>query len=378
MKRLLTNKLILSALCIVIGIAPLVAFINTAESGKHMLKKEFGNENMLISLDLEGSSGAYEDFEKLSEAMPEINDAIPIAKNSAVLNSYNSNSPVIIKAVGSSYWKYAGLEILKGKFITKGHLTNNQSVAVIDDLTADELFGTTDVIGRKIETSINGLSFEVIIIGICKRLDITEQQSNQTQGFAYIPITMLDNNFADYNMQQIILSISGQQIEETKAKISHFLLDRDVIVKSDDFKIINQVEFIDAFTVENKALLYAITLLWFLVAIIGITNIMLVDIERRKKYFGLLSFYGRKSKDIRSMILGESYSLALYCSFISIVIGIIASFIICSILNIPIYISIHSLTLGIIIPIIVCVLAAIYPSYKGSNVDINKTIWQLD
>ena len=378
MKRFLTNKLVLSALCIVIGMAPLVAFINTAESGKHMLKKEFGNDKMLVSLNLEGSSGVYEDFKELSKAMPEISDLIPISKGSAVLDSYKSTSSVGLKAVGSSYSKFAGLEMLKGKFITKGHLDNNLNVVIIDDLTADELFGTTDVIGRKVETIINGVTFEVTVIGVCRRLDITEKQSTDEQGFAYIPITMLDNNLTDYNMHQIILSIDGSQIEEAKAKISHFLLDRNVIVKPEDMKIIKQLELINVFTADNIILLWSIAILWFVAAILAITNIMLVDIERNKKYYGLLSFYGNQSKDIKGLILEKTYYMALSCSFISIIVGIIASFIVCNIINIPIYISIHSLTLGIIIPVVVCLLAAIYPSYRGSNIDVNKTIWQLD
>jgi putative ABC transport system permease protein len=378
MKRFLTNKLILSALCIVIGMAPLVAFVNTSESGRHMFKEVFGNDKMLVSLNLEGSSGVYEDFKKMSEAMPEIGDIIPISKNSAIINSYKSNPAVAIKAVGSSYWKFAGLKILKGKFISKGHLNNNLNVIVIDDITADELFGTTNVIGRKVDTSINGVSFEAIIIGICKRMDVTEIQSNQEQGFAYIPITMLDNNLAEYNMQQIVLSISDHQIEEAKAKITHFLLDRDVIVKSEDFKTINQLELIDVFVAENKILLYAITILWFVAAIFAISNIMLVDIERNKKYYGLLSFYGSKPKNIKELILIKSYFMGLFCSLISIIIGVVASIVVCNILNIPFYFSIHSITLGVIIPIVICLLAAIYPSYRGSSIDVNKTIWQLD
>lgn len=378
MKRLLTNKLILSALCIVIGMAPLVAFINTAESGKHMLKKEFGKDNLLVSLDLEGSSAVYEDFIRLSEAMPEISDTIPVSKNNAVLNSYKSSSVVTLKAVGSSFSKLTALKMIKGKFITKGHLSSNLNVIIIDDLTADELFGTTDVLGRKVETSINGLSVEAAIIGICKRFDITEKQSNQKQGFAYIPITMMDNNLAEYNMQQIILSISDHQIEEARAKITHFLLSKDVIIKPEDIKIMNQLELIDSFITENKILLGVIAILWFIAAILVITNIMLVDIEHNKKYYGLLSFYGSKPKYIKRIIFGKSYAMALYSSLISIGFGITASFVICSRLNIPAYISLYSLTIGIICPIIVCLLAAIYPAFKGSSIDVNKTIWYLD
>jgi putative ABC transport system permease protein len=378
MKKLFTNKLIITVLCIVIGMAPLVAFVNTAESGKHMLRKEFGNDKTLLSIDLEGISSSYEVFKKLSAEMSEINDTIPISRMNTVLNSYKSSRAVTMKAVGSSFYKLAGLKMLKGKFITKGHMDNNLNVVVIDDITADELFGTTDVLGRTVEASLNGISFETSIIGICKRLDITEKHSNQDQGFAYIPITMLDNNFAQYDMQQIVISTKGYQIEEAKAKISHFLSDNGVIVDTADINFFNQQERISLFIADNKLLLWAIAILWFIAAILGITNIMLVDIERRKKYYALLSFYGNESKDIQGLILCKSYYMALYCSLISMIIGITASFIICKSLNIPAYISIHSITLGIIIPIAVCLLAAIYPAHRGTNIDINKTIWQLD
>ncbi|MDF2891027.1 MAG: putative macrolide transporter permease protein [Clostridia bacterium] len=378
MKKRLTNKLLLSALCIMIGVAPLVAFINTAESGKHMLKNEFGSNSILLSLSLEGSTAAFEDFQKLSEEIPEISAIIPISTSITALNSYKSDSTVTLKAVNHSYWKYAGLNIIKGSFITQGHLDHNLSVVVIDELTADELFGTTDVLGHKLETTVNGISFEPTIIGVSKRMDITEKQSNQGQGFAYIPITMLDNNLTDYNMQQVVLSIRDHQIEEAKAKVSHFLSSRDIAVKSEDIKLMNQLEFMDAFEADNKILLWAIAVLWFAAAILGITNIMLVDIERSKKYYGLLSFYGSSDRNIRNEVLSKAYAMALLCSTMSIVVGLMISFIVCSILNIPIYISVISITLGILIPIVVCLLSAIYPSYRASNIDVNSIIWQLE
>jgi putative ABC transport system permease protein len=361
-----------------IGIAPLVAFINTAESGKHMLKNEFGSDSILLSLSLEGSSAAFEDFQKLSEEIPEISAIIPISTSITALNSYKSDSTVTLKAVNHSYWKYAGLNIIKGSFITKDHLDHNLSVVVIDELTADELFGTTDVLGHKLETTVNGISFEPTIIGVSKRMDITEKQSNQGQGFAYIPITMLDNNLTDFNIQQVVLSIRDHQIEEAKAKVSHFLSSRDVEVKSEDIKLMNQLEFMDAFEADNKILLWAIAVLWFAAAILGITNIMLVDIERSKKYYGLLSFYGSSDRNIRNEVLSKAYAMALLCSTMSIVVGLMISFIVCSILNIPIYISVISITLGILIPIVVCLLSAIYPSYRASNIDVNSIVWQLE
>jgi putative ABC transport system permease protein len=379
MIKLVTNRLILSVLCIIIGMVPLIAFVNTMQSGKQMLKSEFGdNTLMLLSVDLEGSTALYGDFEKLSKAMPEISDIITISTNSAFLESYKDKSAVSLKAVNSSFLKYAGLKITRGSFFNKDHIGNNPNVIVIDDLTADQLFGTTEVLGQTIKTSIDGKEFEATIIGVSKRLDISEKQLNREQGFAYVPITMLDNNLTQYDMQKVLLLVKGIQVDEAKAKIIHFFKDNDINLDYDNIKLTNQVELISAFAAENNALFAIMALLWFALAIVGLTNIMLVDIEQSKKYYGLLKFYGRSEVWIRKLVYIKAYIIALACGGSSIIFGIAASFVICYILNISLYVSIHSISIGLLVPMLICLVSSIYPAYRASSIDINNTIWQLD
>jgi putative ABC transport system permease protein len=379
MRNFVKNKLILAVLCVVVGMIPLVAIVNTVESGKHMLKRELiANASILVSIDLEDSEAKYEDFKELSKQMLNVSSILPISANSIILNSYKANSSVTLKAVDSSYEKYAALKMLKGSFISPGHLKNNLNVAVIDDLTADELFGTTDVLGRAIETSINGTTFEATIIGICKRLDTSEKEFNMEHGFAYVPITMLDNNLTQYNMQKVILSIKGIRIEEASAKISHFLQSKGIIVDEDNIKLINQVDLIDELTTKNLTMLFTMSVLWFIVAITGLINFMLIEVEESKKYYGLLRFYGSTSLNIRSKVYEHAYTIALTCSAFSIFIGLATSFALCSILNISLYISIYSITIGVLLPIFICMIGALYPAFKAARTDVNSTVWQLD
>lgn len=379
MKKHLTNTLIISALCILIGVAPLVAFINTTQSSKNMLKKElYSKDSLLVSINLNEYNATYEDFKRLKEQMPELTAIIPISSNNVEIRSYKSSVSATVKAVGSDFWKFAALEINKGTFIQNMHLENNLNVAVIDDLTADEIFGTTDVVGRTFDVTINGVDFKPEIIGVCKRMDSSEYKINEEQRFIYIPITMLDNNLVQYNMQEVILAVKEHQMEEVRAKITHFLEGRGIVVNKDDIKQISQLKLIESFITDNISLLWSMTGLWLVAAILGITNIMLVDIERSKKYYGLLRFYGSTSYKLKNKVFFKAYVIAISCSVISIILGIAASAVICSILNINIYISIHSLALGVIVPIAVCMAASVYPAYRASRVDVNNTIWQLD
>jgi putative ABC transport system permease protein len=251
-------------------------------------------------------------------------------------------------------------------------------VIVIDDLTADQLFGTTEVLGQKIDTTIQGMEFEATIIGVCKRLDISEGQLDSEQGFAYVPITMLDNHLADYDMQRMLLTIKDIQIDEAKAKIIHFLKDKGIALHQEDMKLANQVELIDAFAGKNKVIFAALSILWFTLAMISLINIMLVDIERSKTYYGLLKFYGRSESAIRKLVYLKAYATAMACSICSIGLGLATSFAVCYMLHIPIHISIHSISLGLLLPMIICLLSAVYPAWKASSIDMNNAIWRVE
>ena len=378
MKRLLKSRLLLMLLCVVIGMAPLIALINTAESTKHMLKKDLQKDELNVRIALDGSSAAYEDFIKVQEQMPEVREITPIALNSTVLSSYKGKSMVNLKAVGSEFPKYAALKIEKGKFISKGQLENHAKIIVIDDLTADELFGTTDIIGRSLAFDVDGVSMEAIVVGICKRLDVSEAQLSGGQGTAYIPITMLEDNLLEYSLHSTILQINGLSLENTRAKLVYFFDAQGIPLKSEDITQVNQIEIMKYFLSQYEHLFIVMGILWLLVALLGLISMQLLEVEGNKKYYGLLLFFGSPKKVIRNLVFDNTFQSGVACSVVSIVLGVAISFLVCLMLNIPLYISIHSITIGVALPFALCMTAAVYPAFRASRTDVNRTIWQLE
>ena len=365
-------------LCVVIGMAPLIALINTAESTKHMLKKDLQKDELNVRIALDGSSAAYEDFIKVQEQMPEVREITPIALNSTVLSSYKGKSMVNLKAVGSEFPKYAALKIEKGKFISKGQLENHAKIIVIDDLTADELFGTTDIIGRSLAFDVDGVSMEAIVVGICKRLDVSEAQLSGGQGTAYIPITMLEDNLLEYSLHSTILQINGLSLENTRAKLVYFFDAQGIPLKSEDITQVNQIEIMKYFLSQYEHLFIVMGILWLLVALLGLISMQLLEVEGNKKYYGLLLFFGSPKKVIRNLVFDNTFQSGVACSVVSIVLGVAISFLVCLMLNIPLYISIHSITIGVALPFALCMTAAVYPAFRASRTDVNRTIWQLE
>lgn len=375
---LLTNKLLLGVLCISIGMIPLLTMLNTAQSGKAMLAKNFNRDgNSLLSVKPSGAAVTYQDFKKLEGEMPEIKAMIPISKSTASISSYKAKSIVELKAVGSDYWKYSALKLLKGKFISKGQVANKQNVIVIDDLTADKLFGTTEVIGRNLKLSLNGTDMEAVVIGVSKRMDISGEKLDKEQGAAYIPITTLDYNSELYSINEALILVDVH-IDEAKAIILHYFDSIGVEGAQLDISYVNQISIFKAFYEKNIQMLFITAILWFLAVVVGLINIMLVDIEQEKRYYGLLKFYGNTKQQIRTIITGKTLYIGIAGGIFSIIAGLLASFVICRMLNIPLHISIHTFSLGIILPAVICLIASIYPAQRASKIDMNKIIWQVD
>ncbi len=379
MKRvLLTNKLLLAVLCIAIGMVPLLTMLNTSQSGKALLDKNFNSDgNSLLSVKFNNAAVVYQDFKKLQEEMPEIKKMVPIAKVTVSISSYKANSIVELKAVGSDYWRYSSLKLLQGNFISKGQTANRQNVIVIDDLTADELFGTTDVIGRDLNISLDGTDMEVVVIGVSKRMDISGDNLDDKKGLVYIPISTLDYNSELYNIDEALLLVDTH-IDDAKAQILYYFDSIGIGEAQLDISYVNQIGIFKAFFEKNKQMIFAAVILWFFAVIVGLINIMLVDIEQGRKYYGLLKFYGNTGHQIKKVIYGKALYMGMAGGIFSIIIGLIASFIICRMLNIPLHISIHTLSIGIILPEFISLIASIYPAIKSSQMDMNNIIWQVD
>lgn len=378
MRKILTNKILLGVLCIAIGMAPLLTLVNVAGSGKAMLAKEFNKRGKgLISLKFNGAAVTYSDLKNLKEQMPEMKTMLPISKMNTKISSYKSNVVVELKAVGDSYWKVAGLDIIKGKFISRGQVDSVQNVVVLDDLTADKLFGTTEVLGRTVDISLGGTETEASIIGVCKKNDISGEVSDSELGMAFIPISMLDYNMDGYSIDEVLFAVD-LHFEEAKARLVHYFTGIGAGEDQLEINYITQISLIKNFMDQNMQPFIAAGLLWLLAAIVGLINIMLLDVEKHRRYYGLLKFYGSTEKQIKRIVLANALTIGLASSIFSIAAALTASFIICLVLNIPIFVSVHTLTIGILIPGILCLAAAIYPAMKACRIDMNKVVWQFD
>lgn len=372
------KRILLSILCILLGTAPLIGVINTLEAGQSMLQRGFGKDSLLVKISWEGAGIDVAALKDLESQMPELKSATPAVELSSNLSSFRGSSPVKLKAVGSDYGKLGALDMQKGRFISPKQMEVHMNVIVLDDLTADALFGTTDVIGRSLQVQSAGTDFEVKVIGVCKRMDVYDEKLDKDTGIAFIPVSLLQYQTGQAQINDILFAVEGLQQEEAEAKLLHFLQGRGAGVTEDHIKILTQLTFLGSLSEKYSTPFFIMAVLWFLGAFVALIYIFLLDVEQNKKYIGLLLFYGNPQGLVKGIIYDKAFLISVISSAVSAVLGLGASFAATKVLNLPFGISIHSITAAIVIPAVLSAASVVYPASRAVKQELGPIIWQTD
>jgi len=222
-----------------------------------------------------------------------------------------------------------GYSLASGQFISDRNVSHRDSVAVLGNKTAADLFGEDDPVGQRVK--IKGRRFTVI--------GVLEAKGGAMMGISQdekvlVPITTYHTRlFTQHTsggedaVQTIIVQVaSTEAIDGAIRDIEDVLRQRHRLAADDenDFTVISQEEILSSvqqITGVMTLLLGAIAGISLLVGGIGIMNIMLVSVTERTREIGIRKAIGAKRRDILNQFLLEAAVISLLGSGIGIIAG---------------------------------------------------------
>lgn len=370
---IISNKMrsFLTMLGIIIGVVSLVVLVSIVSGATNSVTDQInsiGTNTLTVSvlddkenpLRLSELSGFAED--------EEINEVAPFAQTSLTAKSgYNSESMTVYGTAGS-YYNIQGLSLAAGRFIKKTDVDNNTYVAVINQTAAEEIFETTDVVGKSI--SLDGKSF--LVIGLMAEEESLTSSMKADSLEAYIPYTTI-MRMAD-NISNVTTFYASSTNEESMDKAESALENRMLErfqQDEDAFSIINQsalMETMSSVTDTLALMLGGIAGISLIVGGIGIMNIMLVSVTERTKEIGIRKAIGAGRGSIMMQFLIE----ALMVSLLGCLLGIGLSWGILKIATAVVEDMTFQLSMNVVwvsvgFSILIGVLFGIYPANKAAK-----------
>lgn len=377
-------RLFLSVLGVIIGVSSLLIMFAIGESAKKKTLQEietFGPDILMVMpgqvravggrvLQAEKKTTLKLEDAKALRKLTNINFLSPIFTGASIVRAKGVNLNTIINGVNEEYIKLRRFSLEEGRNFSEEEILTMKKVAILGSKVKRELFGDSPAVGERL--LISRLPFEVIGTLSSIGLDASNQdQDNQV----LIPITTAMSALfnADY-ITGIYITVSDPSlfpfIEKEIEKI--LLKGHNISEKEKDFSLVKAEDTLKFRTEASSlftTLVQSISLLCLLVGSLGITAIMLLSVNERRKEIGLRMALGATKYNILWQFLLESMFISLLGGFLGLTLGTLIVIIIVPLLKYPLVFPVKPILITTSLTLLFGLLAGIYPAYKASKID---------
>lgn len=257
---------------------------------------------------------------------------VKVVAFSPIYNKYDATlsygsiyaTPTLI-GVYPDFFKLRYMRMEKGRFINASDMESCDKVIVINENTADLLFGEDEPLGKYV--TVSSLLFKVV--------GVYSEKGGSQNPPAYIPF---ETSQIIFNSSRQITDLSfmvegmddSESIDALKTAIRELVAGIKIFDPADEqaIWIEDRRETVDnvntMFSIIN-VFMWIVGLASLLAGVVGVSNIMIVTVSERTREFGIRKALGAPPSTILYSVLGESLAVTLLFGFIGMAIGIAIS-----------------------------------------------------
>ncbi|MCS7149966.1 MAG: ABC transporter permease [Caldimicrobium sp.] len=377
-------RLILSILGIIIGVSALFVMNTFGEAAKIKTLQEietFGPEILIVvsgqarvragrALQAEQTTTLKLEDAQALRKLSAIRFISPLYTGSAIIRYHGRNLSTVVQGVNEDYLKIRKFSLYSGRNLLKEEIMGFKKVVILGHKVKRELFGDEVADGKVIH--VNKLPFTVV--GVLSPVGVDASNQDQDDQIL-IPIsTAMSALFNVDYLSAIYLSVASPTLVPLVEKqVDEILLRRHKISPKDrDFNLIKAEDILKFKTEAStlfSSLVQSISILCLLVGSLGVTAIMLLSVNERRKEIGLRLALGAEKKMILKQFLIESVCISFLGGLIGFLLGFLAILIFLPLLKYPLVLPLKTILVSTGLTVLFGLLSGIYPAYKASKID---------
>ena len=379
---------ILTVLGILIGIAAVILTVGLGLGTQKDVSEQISQlgSNLLIvkpgsSTSTSGVRGGFGSRTTLTTAdaaaltssvnAPDIGKVAAEKTTSASLEANDTNWTTSVTGTSADWLDVRGRAMGSGSFFTADDVDSRADVVVLGPETAEELFGSTRVVGQTVTVGDTDLR----VVGVLAAQGASGD--SDLDDVAVIPMSTAADTLVGGQDRNAVSTIyvqaaSTHQLNAAYQEAESLLLNLHGITdaESADFTINSQDALVSTATAVYKTLtvlLTGIAALSLLVGGIGVMNIMLVSVTERTREIGLRKALGAPPWAIRRQFLVEATVLGLAGGVLGAVLGIVAAQVLPGLLDSSVVVSGAAVAGSVVVAMGIGLVFGVYPATRAAR-----------
>ncbi|MFQ5634941.1 MAG: ABC transporter permease [Gammaproteobacteria bacterium] len=286
-----------------------------------------------------------------------------------------------VKVIGTDrdYEDAFRLRLHRGRFITWFDIERAERVCVLGWSLARELFPQGQPVGRQVRVGRDWYT----VVGWLQAdaradVDIGDFDLPDVDRAVYVPVTTVGGAAGRISLDELVLSFADEadMIRASGAvqRILEFDADGAAFEYTMPIELLRQKLRMQRVI---RYLLGGITAVMLAVGGIGIMNIMLVNVIRRRPEIGLRRAVGATRRDILTQFVTESTLVAVAGGVAGTIVGAVAAFGVSAMFDWPVVVGAGTLGLGLLVSAVVGICFGSYPAMQAASVTPIRTLNQL-